>query len=154
ADHFDARHRLDDQLGEVRLALSRGAEAGALVQCVLDGPHDPWMAVAQDERAPRADIIEIGIAVEIVEVSALAASDEDRLAPDAAEGPGRTVHPTGDDTAGLLERLVTPRTVRLHGPCLLGATSSGGSFPRLDFRIFLPSSIIGPFSTAGFLTSI
>src|SRR5262245_59387184 len=101
----------------MRLALGRGAEAGALVQGLLNGPHDPRMTVAEDERAPRADIIEIGIAVEVGEVSTLTASDEDRLAPDAAEGPGRTVHPAGDDTAGLLERLVTPGTVRLHGPC-------------------------------------
>src|SRR5262249_42974475 len=65
ANHLDARHRLDDQFGEVRLALSRGAETGALVQGLLDGPHDPRMTVAEDERAPRTDIIEIAIAVEV-----------------------------------------------------------------------------------------
>src|SRR5262249_51466950 len=71
------------------------------------------------------DVIEIGIAVDIVEVSALAAGDEDRLAADAAEGPCRAVDAAGNDATGLLERLCTPRTVTLHDPPFFSPLPAG-----------------------------
>src|SRR5262245_7461640 len=56
-----------------------------------------------------------------MEVSILATSDEDRLATDTAEGPGRAVYSTGDEPASFVERLVTSRTVGLHGASFLRA---------------------------------
>src|SRR5262249_3582063 len=121
AHHLDARHRLDNQFGQVRLALGRGAEAGALVQRLLDGSHHARVTVTEDQRAPRTDIIEVGVPVDVVEISSLSTGDEDRLAADSAEGPCRAVHPAGNDAAGLLKRLVTPRTVGLHDLSFLWA---------------------------------
>jgi hypothetical protein len=54
------------------------------------------MSMTEDERAPRSDIIEILIAVEIVEVRPFAASDEQRLSADGPEGARGTVDTAGD----------------------------------------------------------
>ena len=54
-----------------RFQLGRRAEAGAVVQRFLDGLDDARMAVAEDQRPPGADVIEIAIAVEVEEIRAL-----------------------------------------------------------------------------------
>ena len=48
------------------------------------------MAVAEDQRPPRADVIEVAIAVDVEEIGPFAAGDEERLAADARRrrGPG------------------------------------------------------------------
>ena len=51
--HFlDARHGLDDQLGELVFGCGRCAEAGAAVDRLLQRGDDGRMGVAQDQRAP------------------------------------------------------------------------------------------------------
>ena len=72
-------------------------------------------AVAEDERAPRADVIEVLIAVDVEEIRPFAAGDEDRLAADGAEGAGRTVDAAGDQTAGSLKRFSTADSEARHG---------------------------------------
>src|SRR5262249_6594876 len=52
AHHLDARYRPDNQLGQVRLALGWGAEAGAWVQRLLDRSNHARVTVTEDQRAP------------------------------------------------------------------------------------------------------
>ena len=58
------------------------------------------MAVAQDHRPPGADVVDVAVAVDVEQIGALAALEEDRLAADAAEGPGRAVHAAGHQLLG------------------------------------------------------
>src|SRR5262249_39777460 len=108
------RHGLDDQLRQPRFALGGGAEAGALADGLGDGGDDARVGVAEDQRAPRADVVEVGVAVEVHQVRPLPAGDEDRLAADGAEGAGRAVHPARDEGAGALERLPAAAAVGWH----------------------------------------
>ena len=55
------------------------------------------MGVAEDHRAPGADVVDVAVAVEVEEIRPLGPVDEDRLAADAAEGPGRAVHAAGHE---------------------------------------------------------
>ena len=55
------------------------------------------MAMAKDQRAPRGDVIEIAIAIDVDEVGPLAAVDDDGLPTDAAKRPRRAVDTAGDD---------------------------------------------------------
>ena len=49
------------------------------------------MVVPQDHRAPGADVVDVSISVDVVQIGAVAALEEDRLAADAAKRAGRAV---------------------------------------------------------------
>src|SRR6185503_714670 len=51
----------------------------------------------EDQRAPGADPIHVAVAVDVDQLAALTALDEDRVAPDLPHRPNRTVHPAGKD---------------------------------------------------------
>ena len=61
--------------------------------------------MAEDHGTPRADQIDVAVAVDIGEPAAMRLRDEARRAAHRGEGPYRGVHPAGDDCAGLLEQL-------------------------------------------------
>ena len=94
---LDRRHRRDDQLRQVALPLGRRAVAGAPGEGPLDRRDDAGMTVAEDHRAPGADVVEILQPVDVGEPLAFGALEEDRLATDSAEGPGRGIDPAGNE---------------------------------------------------------
>src|SRR5207248_9309866 len=96
----DGRGGGNEELGAGRVQLRRRAEAGAVVQRGRHGGGDTGVTVAEDQRAPGADVVEVAVAVEVDEVRPLTLGDEDGLAADAAEGAGRTIDATGDQVAG------------------------------------------------------
>jgi hypothetical protein len=55
----------------------------------LDGFDDGREGVAEDHGAPGAEVVDVAVAVGVVEVGALGALDEGRRAADGAEGRGR-----------------------------------------------------------------
>ena len=57
------------------------------------------MVVAQHHRTPRADIIDIGLSIHVIEVSAIRAFDKQRGAADAGKGAHRRVNAAGDQFA-------------------------------------------------------
>src|SRR5262249_15452320 len=108
-------HRLDDQLREVRLTLGRCTEARPLVQRLLHSSHDARVAVPKDERAPRTDVMEVAVAVDVVEIRPLAACDVNRMPADGAESTGRAVDAAGDELAGAFESLLATGAQWCHG---------------------------------------
>ena len=64
------------------------------------------MRVAQNHRAPRADVIDVRVAVDVVEVGPCGAGDERRFAADRAERPRRAVDAARDHTVGPYEGLM------------------------------------------------
>ena len=100
ADHphlFDARHRVDDLLGQTAFRLGRRAVAGAPREGLVDRRHHPRMPVAEDHRAPRTDVVEVAAAVDVGQVLAKAALEKDWLAAHCAKGAGGRVHATGNE---------------------------------------------------------
>src|SRR5687768_15160684 len=63
------------------------------------------IGVAEDERPPGEDVVDVLVAIEIEQARARPALDEERVAADGAESPDRTVHPTGNDPLRGGERL-------------------------------------------------
>ena len=63
---------------------------------------DGRVRVAEDHRPPRADVVDVAVAVGVDDLGALGLDDEQRvLAPDRAHRPHRRVDPAGDVPHGL-----------------------------------------------------
>ena len=58
------------------------------------------MAVAQNHRAPRADVVDVALAVGVPHVSALRPGDKARRAADGLEGAHRRIDAAGNDGLG------------------------------------------------------
>ena len=89
--HLDRRHRVDDHFGELafRVRTARRSWSRCLT-AASDGFDHARVAVAEDHRPPRADEVEVAVAVEVEEVRAVGAGDEQRAAADRrrTRGPG------------------------------------------------------------------
>ena len=95
--HLDPRHPRADLVGELDLALGRRPEAGARAGGGGDRLHDCGAGVAEDQRPPGADPVDVAVAVGIDQLEALAALDEDRVvAADRLHRPYRRVHAAGN----------------------------------------------------------
>ena len=86
ADELDARHRVPDQPRELELERARRAVARPAAHGLLERGDDPRVRVAEDQRPPGQDVVDVPVAVDVDEVRALAALDEERR---AADGPER-----------------------------------------------------------------
>ena len=76
-----------DRLGQLDLALGRRAETGADLERLFQGLHDGGMAMPQQQRPPRADVIDVAVAVDIEQIRAFTARDEDRVRRPRCETP-------------------------------------------------------------------
>ena len=111
AQHLDRRHGARDEFGELQFAFRRGAETGATRRCALDRLDHCGMRVAQHERPPRADEVEVFVAVYVPDASATAAVDEGRGPSDRSERADRAVYTAGDEPASAGEesfRVIEP----------------------------------------------
>ena len=71
-----------DLLGEVDLAGGRRAEGRPARRRLADRREHRRVGVAVDQRPPRADLVDVAVAVDVEELGALAALDEERVAAD------------------------------------------------------------------------
>ena len=96
-DHPGDFHRGDefaDEFGHLNLA-SRGRAVGQpLIAGLLHRLQNLRMGMPQDARPPRADIIDVLVAVHIDDTIPISARDEPRDASDRRTGTDRTVHAT------------------------------------------------------------
>src|ERR1051326_8323644 len=91
--HFDRGHGVDDGIGELDLLFGGRPEAGADGERAFQRLENLRMPVAEQQRSPATDVIDVLVAVGIEDVRALAARDESRLAAYAAECAHRRIHP-------------------------------------------------------------
>ena len=96
---------------KLRSALTGSAITAAGLHGLDGGPHHARMAMPQDQRPPRADKVEVFVAVEVDEMRPLAPSDEQRFAADGPKGARRAVHAAGNDLAGTFEGFMAEGTV-------------------------------------------
>ena len=85
------------QLGFSRSAC---AKAGAIAIGLLHGCNHAREGVSQDQRSPRADVVDVFIAVGVPDAGTFAAHDVRRLAANGFEGTHRRIHPAGDYARG------------------------------------------------------
>ena len=100
---LDAGIGRDDLFGELDLGLTRCAVRHAAPARALDGRDDLRVRMTQDQRAPRADEVEILAAVGIRDHGAGRRPDHERCASDAAERAHGRVHAARRDFLGALE---------------------------------------------------
>lgn len=103
SDFFDGG-AVDNGGGQEGFGLGGGTEAQAAGGGVADGVDDGGVGVAVEHGAPGADEVDVGVAVDVGEVGALAAGEEHGGAANRAEGADGGVDATGDQAAGLGEK--------------------------------------------------
>ena len=85
ADFFNRRHPRADQLGHLDLARIRDAEADAVFCGGGNRIEHDLRRMAENRRPPCADVVDEFVAIDIPDVRAVGALDEERLAADAAK---------------------------------------------------------------------
>ncbi len=109
AHHLEVRHRGGHELGELDLLPARRPEREARGGSGRDRLHNLRVGVAEDQRAPRADVVHVAVGVDIDDVAAHRPLVEERLAADAAEGAHRRVHAGRHQLAGAAVELAGAR---------------------------------------------
>ena len=115
ANLFDERNRRGDQRCEFQFKLGSDAKAGAAFRLIGNGGGDTGICVAQDQRAPRAHVVEQLVAIRVVQVLARTTFDDQRLAADGAERAHGAIHAADEDLFGAFENLARPLAVAFQG---------------------------------------
>ncbi len=89
AHHVEAGDEFDELFGQVDFSFCGRAEGEAVGGSFLHGADDVGVGMADDQRPPGADVIEVTLAVGIPEVGACATGEEARFAADGTEGAHR-----------------------------------------------------------------
>jgi len=92
------------RFGQFHLALGRRAKREAVQRGLLHGLQHGRVAVAQDHRAPGADVVDVALAVGVPEVGALRTVHKARGAAHGLEGAHGEFTPPGI-TFGALNRV-------------------------------------------------
>ena len=100
AHHVHAGHVFQDLFGQFHLALGGRAKRKALGQRFLHRVYHRRVAVAQNHRAPGADVVGIALAVGVPHIGALGAADKARRAAYGLKGAHRRVDAAGNNGAG------------------------------------------------------
>jgi hypothetical protein len=112
---------IDGMISQTRLASSVSIAVGA----PKDRPSsaaaahrldDLRMGVAEDHRAPGADVVDVAAAVLAPDVGARRLADEHRIAADGAECAHGRVDAAGDVALGFLEQVHDWRASGMAGP--------------------------------------
>ena len=103
--HVDARQRVDDAGRQLDLAFGGRAERRPLLRGGRRRGDDLRVGVSEQQRAPRADQVDVSHAVYVDDVRALAAVVEPWDATDRAERPDGRVHAARDHLTRAREQL-------------------------------------------------
>ncbi len=99
--HLDRVEALADVRGQLDLALGRRSVAGAAGGRFADGVHHVRVGMPQHQRAPGGDPVDVAMAIDVDQLEACAALDEDRvLASNRSHCPNRGVHPARQQADG------------------------------------------------------
>ena len=104
AHHLHRRHHGADQVGHFHFQRGRRAIGQAVVELPAHRVEHVRMAVAEDHRAPGADIVHVALVVLVQYIGAFGVLEEQRGAADALEGAHRGVDPAGNVFLGVVEQ--------------------------------------------------
>ena len=103
-EFFDGRIDFVNQLGDFCLHRCRRTVRGASLSCFLNGSNDSWMCVSEDHRSPGADVIDIGISIDICDMRTFRRRNEGRRAAHVRVGTDRTIDPAGHEFPRFFKR--------------------------------------------------
>jgi len=99
--HFFHRgHPIGDGARHFHLKRIRNAEGNPAFRHFVNRADDCDGCMPEDVRAPRADVVDVGLAIDVLDAAALGAADEKRFTSDVAERTHRRVHASGDHRLG------------------------------------------------------
>jgi hypothetical protein len=101
AYHFHRRYERAHQISHLGFHLGRRAVGQAVFKLLAHRVQDVRVAVAEDHRAPRTDVIDITLVVFVGDVGAFSVLEEQRRAANALERANRRVHTTGNVFLGI-----------------------------------------------------
>ena len=101
ADNLNRWINLHNLLGQLGLNQGRCTIAGTSGSSLLQSLYHLWMSMAHHHRPPGAYIINIIIAVNIIDMTALCSSNERRVAIHTSIGTNRTINATWHQLFGL-----------------------------------------------------
>ena len=101
AQHLDRLHPPHDLGRELDLA-ARSARRSSCRRAAAAATRREHLRVRVpvDQRPPRADVVDVAVAVDVEQLRALAALDEERVAPDRAHRAHRRVDAAGEHLEG------------------------------------------------------
>src|SRR5450759_2984858 len=109
AQHLDVRHARDNQPRELQLELRGDTEARPVLHHPLERIENRGRSVAENERTPREDVVDVFVAVDIPDPRASAFGDEERLAANPAKCTNGRAHATGKELRRSPQQVVRPR---------------------------------------------
>ena len=114
------------QLGQLDLGSVRRAEAGAACAAAAStASTHARVGVAEDQRPPRADVVEVAVAVDVVEVGALAPLKKSGVPPTPPKARTGRVHPAGDDPPRAVEEALAAGSLDAHESSRVSRSCSG-----------------------------
>ena len=128
-----------DELGELDLAGRRRAVGGAERRGGRDGLDHSRVGVAEDERAPGADVVHVDVAVDVEDLRALGALDEDRVAPDGAHRAHGRVDAARQDAERAPVELGRPGVRERGGQDPCSCSQRANASVKYSIRTFLNS---------------
>ena len=94
--HVHGRHQFGNQLRHFHFHLGRRTEAQAALRGFDDRVTNGGMVMSENHRPPGTDIIDIGFAIDIIQIRAVSTFNKQRRAAHAGKGAYWRVHATGD----------------------------------------------------------
>ena len=104
ANTLDRVDAIDDLFGEFDLALGRRTEGKTVRRRLLHCLHNCGVRVAEDHRPPGRDEVDVVVAIDVRQMTALRRGDESRSAADRREGAHGRIDPTGRRILGPTEQ--------------------------------------------------
>ena len=104
AHHFKRWHAIDHQSCQLILGLGGRAKAKAQLAGLNHCLHHFGMGVPQDHRPPGLHVIEVAIAIHVIEIRSLGSADEDGTTSNSAKGAHRAVDASWEQFLRLLKQ--------------------------------------------------
>ena len=133
-DEVDPRERVHDPPRELDLAFGGRSEGRALGRCRTCRRDDLGVGVAEQQRPPRADEVDVPAPVDVDHVRAFATVEEPRGAPDRAERPNGRVDATRDHRSRANEELLGKARREIGDQSKHAAIIRGGAQSRTASR--------------------
>ena len=114
AHHVHRGHELQNGLGQLNFALGGRTKREAVKRRLLHRFEHGRVAVTQNHRAPRADVVDVLLAIGVPKIGALCALHKTRRAAHGAKSAHRRIHAARDHAAGAFEQSFVQVSVWFH----------------------------------------
>ena len=104
---FDRRDKVDNEFGDRILRERRGAEARSMIDRGMKRFRHARIAVPENHRTPREDVVDIAVSVDVDHPRAFRAFKNDRRSADAAERARGTVDAPGNQSQRFFKYFTT-----------------------------------------------